>query len=240
MPKVRILEDHKGVVLQGLEEAIVKGRGDIFALLDQVGGGRRGVRGGGPIWGLSCQERGAGDGGPMTTPHMHARPQGSTRRRTAETLLNKQSSRSHSVFIITVGVREVLGEGEEVIRVGKLYLVDLAGSENITRWVEGKRGSLRRPLGVLSPGSPISGWPAGLRVQETGRVAGDWIGCESEARFAGWQASKQLVSVMRTCLHAGLVPLTSAQRRLATSTRACSRWVVLSQRWWRGKVCVLL
>jgi kinesin family protein 11 len=58
---------------------------------------------------------------------------GNAKRRTAETLLNKQSSRSHSVFIVTVSVREVLAEGEEVIRVGKLYLVDLAGSENITR-----------------------------------------------------------------------------------------------------------
>jgi hypothetical protein len=29
--------------------------------------------------------------------------------------------------------REILAEGEEVIRVGKLYLVDLAGSENISR-----------------------------------------------------------------------------------------------------------
>lgn len=31
--------------------------------------------------------------------------QGTARRRTAETLLNKQSSRSHTVFIITVSVR---------------------------------------------------------------------------------------------------------------------------------------
>jgi len=92
--KVRIMEDPRaGVVMQGLEEPIVKTAGDIYALLDT----------------------------------------GNARRRTAETLLNKQSSRSHSVFIVTVSVREVLAEGEEVIRVGKLYLVDLAGSENITR-----------------------------------------------------------------------------------------------------------
>jgi len=58
---------------------------------------------------------------------------GNARRRTAETLLNKQSSRSHSVFVVTLSVREVLAEGEEVIRVGKLYLVDLAGSENVSR-----------------------------------------------------------------------------------------------------------
>lgn len=38
-----------------------------------------------------------------------------------------------AVFIVTVSVREVTPEGDEVIRVGKLYLVDLAGSENITR-----------------------------------------------------------------------------------------------------------
>jgi len=39
------------------------------------------------------------------------------------------------VFIVTVSMREVTPEGDEYIRVGKLYLVDLAGSENITRWV---------------------------------------------------------------------------------------------------------
>jgi len=92
-PRVRIMEDRSGVVLQGLEEPHVKVADEIFSLLET----------------------------------------GNARRRTAETLLNKQSSRSHSVFIVTVSVREVLAEGEEVIRVGKLYLVDLAGSENITR-----------------------------------------------------------------------------------------------------------
>ncbi|KAL3151849.1 hypothetical protein ABBQ38_012814 [Trebouxia sp. C0009 RCD-2024] len=58
---------------------------------------------------------------------------GSAKRRTAETLLNKQSSRSHSVFCITVHMRETPTEGEDVIKVGKLYLVDLAGSENVGR-----------------------------------------------------------------------------------------------------------
>lgn len=92
-PKVRIMEDRSGVVVQGLEEPHVKSSSEIFSLLET----------------------------------------GNARRRTAETLLNKQSSRSHSVFIVTVSVREVLAEGEEVIRVGKLYLVDLAGSENVSR-----------------------------------------------------------------------------------------------------------
>jgi hypothetical protein len=42
---------------------------------------------------------------------------------------------------VTVSVREVTPEGDEVIRVGKLYLVDLAGSENITRWAGGGGGN---------------------------------------------------------------------------------------------------
>jgi len=63
---------------------------------------------------------------------------GSAKRRTAETLLNKQSSRSHSVFCITVHMRETPTEGEDVIKVGKLYLVDLAGSENVGRLVHSK------------------------------------------------------------------------------------------------------
>lgn len=52
---------------------------------------------------------------------------------TAATLLNKGSSRSHSVFCVTVHMREMTPEGEEVIKIGKLYLVDLAGSENISK-----------------------------------------------------------------------------------------------------------
>lgn len=58
---------------------------------------------------------------------------GSAKRRTAETLLNKQSSRSHSIFSITIHIKECTPEGEEMVKCGKLNLVDLAGSENISR-----------------------------------------------------------------------------------------------------------
>ncbi|KAH7855316.1 hypothetical protein Vadar_023638 [Vaccinium darrowii] len=58
---------------------------------------------------------------------------GSTKRHTAETLLNKQSSRSHSLFSITIHIKEATPEGEELIKCGKLNLVDLAGLENISR-----------------------------------------------------------------------------------------------------------
>ncbi|KAK9827565.1 hypothetical protein WJX74_010806 [Apatococcus lobatus] len=91
--KLRMLEDKSGVVVQNLEEIIVKTSADIYGLLDR----------------------------------------GSAKRRTAETLLNKQSSRSHSVFCVTVHMRETDTSGEEVIKTGKLHLVDLAGSENISR-----------------------------------------------------------------------------------------------------------
>ncbi|XP_012135049.2 mitochondrial ribosomal protein S9 isoform X1 [Megachile rotundata] len=58
---------------------------------------------------------------------------GSERRKTAATLLNSQSSRSHTVFSITVHMKENTIDGEEVLKTGKLNLVDLAGSENIGR-----------------------------------------------------------------------------------------------------------
>lgn len=42
-------------------------------------------------------------------------------------------SRSHSVFTITVYVKETVIGDEELIKCGKLNLVDLAGSVNILR-----------------------------------------------------------------------------------------------------------
>ncbi|KAJ6842801.1 kinesin-like protein KIN-5B [Iris pallida] len=58
---------------------------------------------------------------------------GAAKRRSADTQLNKQSSRSHSVFSITIHVKEVAIGNEELIKCGRLNLVDLAGSENISR-----------------------------------------------------------------------------------------------------------
>lgn len=58
---------------------------------------------------------------------------GSAKKHMAETLLNKQSNRSHSIFTITIQIKESNSDGSELIRCGKLNLVDLAGSENILR-----------------------------------------------------------------------------------------------------------
>ena len=53
---------------------------------------------------------------------------GKKNRTVGATLMNQDSSRSHSIFTITIECSEMIGE-EAKIRVGKLNLVDLAGSE---------------------------------------------------------------------------------------------------------------
>ncbi|XP_014232632.1 kinesin-like protein Klp61F isoform X1 [Trichogramma pretiosum] len=58
---------------------------------------------------------------------------GSEKRQTAATLMNAHSSRSHTVFSITVHIKENTVDGEELLKTGKLNLVDLAGSENVGR-----------------------------------------------------------------------------------------------------------
>nr|7LXR_A Chain A, Kinesin-like protein Klp61F [Drosophila melanogaster]7LXR_B Chain B, Kinesin-like protein Klp61F [Drosophila melanogaster] len=58
---------------------------------------------------------------------------GKERRKTATTLMNAQSSRSHTVFSIVVHIRENGIEGEDMLKIGKLNLVDLAGSENVSK-----------------------------------------------------------------------------------------------------------
>ena len=59
---------------------------------------------------------------------------GSAKRQTAATLLNACSSRSHTIFSVTVHIKENNAiDGEDLVKIGKLNLVDLAGSENIGR-----------------------------------------------------------------------------------------------------------
>ncbi|XP_066549118.1 kinesin-like protein KIF11 [Amia ocellicauda] len=58
---------------------------------------------------------------------------GAAKRKTASTLMNAYSSRSHSVFSVTIHMKETTVDGEELVKIGKLNLVDLAGSENIGR-----------------------------------------------------------------------------------------------------------
>lgn len=48
---------------------------------------------------------------------------GAAKRQTAATLLNAASSRSHTVFSVTVHIRETTADGEELLKTGKLNLV---------------------------------------------------------------------------------------------------------------------
>jgi len=54
---------------------------------------------------------------------------GQRNRSVASTLMNSESSRSHSIFTVTVETAETKPDGEEHIKVGKMNMVDLAGSE---------------------------------------------------------------------------------------------------------------
>ena len=67
---------------------------------------------------------------------------GSHRRQVAATKCNELSSRSHTVFTITVYIKMSAENGEDFVSAGKLNLVDLAGSENIQRsGAENKRAA---------------------------------------------------------------------------------------------------
>ena len=59
----------------------------------------------------------------------HCMDKGTANRKTGETAMNKDSSRSHSIFTIYVETAETNAAGEQSIKAGKLNLVDLAGSE---------------------------------------------------------------------------------------------------------------
>ncbi|GAB2255163.1 hypothetical protein Droror1_Dr00008941 [Drosera rotundifolia] len=93
---------------------------------------------------------------------------GSSKRRTAETLLNKQSSRSHSLFSITIHMKEATPEGEELIKCGKLNLVDLAGSENISR--SGAREGRAREAGEINKSLLTLGRVINALVEHLGHV----------------------------------------------------------------------
>jgi kinesin family protein 11 len=120
-PDLKLYDDNagKGVVIQGLEETIIKS----------------------PHEGIKVLTR------------------GDHRRQVAATKCNDRSSRSHSIFSITVHLKEqasLSGSGtassgkaqEDLLKVGKINLVDLAGSENIGR--SGATESRAREAGMIN------------------------------------------------------------------------------------------
>ncbi|UYV78321.1 KIF11 [Cordylochernes scorpioides] len=117
---------------------------------------------------------------------------GSARRQTASTLMNARSSRSHTVFTITVNIKENSNDGEEMLKIGKLNLVDLAGSENIGRSGAVDRrareaGNINQSLLTLgrvitalvekAPHVPYRGeWKCGCRESKLTRLLQDSLG----------------------------------------------------------------
>lgn len=73
---------------------------------------------------------------------------GSERRQIAATKFNDHSSRSHSVFSITVHIKEAGHVNDDLLKIGKLNLVDLAGSENIGR--SGAENKRAREAGMIN------------------------------------------------------------------------------------------
>ncbi|XP_010326033.2 kinesin-like protein KIN-5D isoform X1 [Solanum lycopersicum] len=93
---------------------------------------------------------------------------GSANKHTAETLLNKQSNRSHSIFSITLHVKECTQEGLELLKCGKLNLVDLAGSENILR--SGAKEGRAREAGEINKSLLTLGRVINALVDHSGHV----------------------------------------------------------------------
>ncbi|KAG7387503.1 Kinesin- protein 11 [Phytophthora pseudosyringae] len=67
---------------------------------------------------------------------------------TSETLMNENSSRSHSIFTVRIHSKEHNATGEDLLRVGQLNLVDLAGSECVGR--SGARNARAREAGTIN------------------------------------------------------------------------------------------
>ncbi|CAN0359090.1 unnamed protein product, partial [Ectocarpus sp. 12 AP-2014] len=73
---------------------------------------------------------------------------GIQQRKTAATLMNKNSSRSHSIFTLKIMIKECMPDGQEVMRNGQLNLVDLAGSECVGR--SGAKNARAREAGNIN------------------------------------------------------------------------------------------
>ena len=83
-----------------------------------------------------------------TTQIFEILARGIKERQTAATLMNKNSSRSHSIFTLKIMIKETNVEGEEVLRHGQLNLVDLAGSECVGR--SGAKNERAREAGSIN------------------------------------------------------------------------------------------
>ena len=109
---------------------------------------------------------------------------GSQRRQIAATKFNDHSSRSHSIFTITVHVKETSSIGDDLLKVGKLNLVDLAGSENIGR--SGAENKRAREAGMINQSLLTLGRVINALVDKSSHVP---YRCASPSFDVGWLTS---------------------------------------------------
>ncbi|KAA0150768.1 hypothetical protein FNF29_05103 [Cafeteria roenbergensis] len=93
---------------------------------------------------------------------------GLAKRQVAETKCNAFSSRSHGIFTLQIHSKEKTVEGEDLIRVGKLFLVDLAGSENVGR--SGAKDKRLREAGNINQSLLTLGRVITALVEQRGHV----------------------------------------------------------------------
>ncbi|MEQ2157871.1 hypothetical protein GOODEAATRI_006296, partial [Goodea atripinnis] len=83
-------------------------------------------------------------------------------------------SRSHSVFSVTIHMKEITLDGEELVKIGKLNLVDLAGSENIGR--SGAVDKRAREAGNINQSLLTLGRVITALVEKRPHVPYRWVG----------------------------------------------------------------
>ena len=91
-----------------------------------------------------------------------------SKRKVAETLMNKASSRSHCIFTLTIHKKETTPDGEDLLKVGKLNLVDLAGSECVGR--SGAKNKRAREAGNINQSLLTLGRVITALVEHRGHV----------------------------------------------------------------------
>ena len=127
--RLKLAETSRGVVVQNLENILVKTADDIYKHLESA----------------------------------------LAKRRVSATKMNKQSSRSHSVFTITIHMKETTPDGEDLLKVGKLNLVDLAGSECVGR-SGAHAGDRKREAGNINKSLLTLGRVISALVEKRGHI----------------------------------------------------------------------
>ena len=119
---------------------------------------------------------------------------GNNNRSVGETLMNASSSRSHSIFTITIESSELGLDGKEKYVSGKLNLVDLAGSERQSKTgTSGDRlkEATKINLSLSALGNCISalvdGKSSHIPYRDSKLTSNLYNNCRNASRFSWWK-----------------------------------------------------